>query len=576
MNSHYDVAIVGGGPAGSTCAALLRRYNPRLSVAVLEREHFPREHVGESQLPVVSRILWEMGCWDKVEAAGFPIKIGATYRWGQTDELWDFEFIPTSQFRVEPRPAKFAGLRMQTAFQVDRAVYDKILLDHAASLGAQVFEGTKVQEVRSSDDSVEALVLADGREVTASHYVDASGHTGILRRALKVPVDEPTALQNIAIWDYWQNAEWAVSIGVGGTRVQVMSLGYGWIWFIPLGPSRTSVGLVVPASYYKKSGLKPEELYRQALSEEPLIASLLQNASAEGKLATTKDWSFVAERAAGKNWFLAGESLGFADPILAAGMTLAQNGARECAYTILSLEQGKLDRDWLTQQYEHNQIHHIRQHIRFADFWYTANGRFTDLKEYCSEIASDSGLDLDADRAFQWLGTGGFVNADMALPTISGFSGEATRVLEQHLRRKGARSPIEGNNLFDLNLEGAEKTLTAHYMQGSVQQVFAYKRGNRVLPVFGAYQPILEVLEHERTLHGFVSGLLEKFAKAFGPGDHTPKLSLAFQSLEALAVDGWVNCWLDPDLPGLELDTPAENWFLHRNRDNRKPSEVQK
>ncbi len=91
-----DVAIIGGGPAGSTCGALLKKYAPHLDVAIFEAAKFPRDHVGESLLPVVPRILHEMGAFDKVEAADFPIKVGATYRWGQpTDvDLWYFYFIP--------------------------------------------------------------------------------------------------------------------------------------------------------------------------------------------------------------------------------------------------------------------------------------------------------------------------------------------------------------------------------------------------------------------------------------------------------------------------------------------------
>src|SRR5579862_6041745 len=115
METSYDVAIVGGGPSGSTAGTLLKKYRPDLKVAIFEREVFPRDHVGESQLPIISLILEEMGCWDKVEAAGYPIKIGATYRWGRTKELWDFEFMPAAKFKSEARPAKFVGQRRKTA-----------------------------------------------------------------------------------------------------------------------------------------------------------------------------------------------------------------------------------------------------------------------------------------------------------------------------------------------------------------------------------------------------------------------------------------------------------------------------
>src|SRR5882757_274487 len=114
--SEYDVVIIGGGPAGSTAGTLLKKYNPGLRVAIFEREVFPRDHIGESLLPPISPILEDMGVWDKIEAADFPIKIGATYRWGKRPELWDFEFIPVEHFKDEPRPAKFEGQRRWTAF----------------------------------------------------------------------------------------------------------------------------------------------------------------------------------------------------------------------------------------------------------------------------------------------------------------------------------------------------------------------------------------------------------------------------------------------------------------------------
>ena len=168
---NVDVAIIGGGPAGSTCASFLMKYAPRTKVAVFERERFPRDHVGESQLPVIGNILNEIGVWDKVERAGFPVKIGATYRWGRTDDLWDFEFIPYGQFDLEARPAKFAGQRTLTSFQVDRAIYDKILLDHAAELGARVFEETVVRKVEKDGDRITSLTLGDGTVVKARYYV---------------------------------------------------------------------------------------------------------------------------------------------------------------------------------------------------------------------------------------------------------------------------------------------------------------------------------------------------------------------------------------------------------------------
>lgn len=133
-----DVAVIGAGPGGSTAGGFLRKYHPTLKVALFEREVFPRDHVGESQLSLIGKILHELGVWEKVEAAEFPVKIGATYRWGKTKDLWDFHFLPNGDFQEETRPGKYQGQRQFTAFQVDRARYDKILADHAEELGCEV------------------------------------------------------------------------------------------------------------------------------------------------------------------------------------------------------------------------------------------------------------------------------------------------------------------------------------------------------------------------------------------------------------------------------------------------------
>ena len=562
----YDVAIVGGGPAGSTCGSLLRKYDPSFSVLILEREAFPREHVGESQLPPIGQILDEMGVWDEIERAGFPIKVGATYKWGSTDELWDFELYPAHLFRDEPRPARYTGQRTRTAFQVDRAAYDKILLDHAAKMGCEVREQTKVARVERDGDRILGLVTEGGERIEASTYVDASGGAGVLRRALEIGVTEPSALRNVAFWDYWSDADWAISIGRGGTRVQVMSLGYGWIWFIPVAPDRTSIGLVVPADYYKERGLRPAELYAQALKEEPFIAKLIKNARPDGDVRTTKDWSFVADRMAGENWYLAGESGGFADPILAAGMTLAHAAAREAAYSILAERQGGYDCDWLKTQYEANQRTRVLQHIRFADFWYTANGRFTDLKAYTSEIAKDAGLALTPDEAFQWLGTGGFVNEGTA-SGLAGFPLGAVRDTVELLLDGKAGLHTTRYNRFRLDLEGAVSEPFAMYSGGKVHAAGRLARGERTLPLIGVFGLLAQILDEGDDVQYVVGRMISELMKARRASTPDNAMEIGMSHLESMVRDGWVVGEYDPRLPELDYDLPSLASNIHFNRD---------
>lgn len=552
--AHYDVVIVGGGPSGSTVGTLLKKYAPDLSVAILERENFPRDHIGESLLPPINEILDEMGVWDRVEAANFPIKIGATYRWGRTSELWDLQFLPAEDFIEEPRPAKLMGQRTRTAFQVDRAIYDKILLDRAAELGCEVREGTRVAKVHRQGDEITHLELDGGDRVVAKHYVDASGNAGVLQKALGIPIDAPTTLRNIAIWDYWQNADWAVEIGIGGTRIQVLSLGWGWIWFIPMGPTRTSIGLVVPAEYYKKSGLRPAELYAKALAEEPRIVELTRNATSEGKLESTKDWSFIAHRQYGKNWFLVGECAGFADPILSAGVTMAQVSARQLAYTIAEIERGELDGEWLRQQFEDGQKERILTHVRFGDYWYTANAQFTEMQEFTAQLAKDAGLDLTPQKAWQWISQGGFITHDLRIGT-GGFNIAHALKIGEFLSDLDVKLAIEKNNVLKLNLKGAERKEIAVYHQGRVYKETCYVRGERILPLFSQVLMLVDLLREE-SRYPFLMRRLEALSKT------VPFVAKALpevaETLEAMINDGWIDASYDPRLP-----------LLQRNRESR-------
>ena len=549
-----DVAIVGAGPGGSTCGALLKKYSPHLKVSIFEREAFPRDHVGESLLPIVSNILEEMGVWDEVESCGFPIKIGGTYRWGNTSDLWDFNFLPLGELKPEPRPAKYVGQRRQTAFQVDRSIYDQVLANRAAALGCEIHYQSPVREVQSSGDKITGLKLGDGTEVKAKYYVDASGHTGIIRRNMGVEVEEPSLLRNIAIWDYWTDAEWAVQLGIGGTRIQILSLGYGWIWFIQIGDSRTSVGFVCPADYYKNCGLSPEDLYKKALSEEPRVCELLQNASSEGHIQTTKDWSFISKRMSGDNWFLAGESQGFADPILSAGLTLTHTSAREVAYIILETNRGG-DLKWFQEQYESRNQRRIRQHIKFADYWYTGNGNFNDLRDYVSTIAGEAGLELDGEKAFQWLGTGGFIEEDMEVAGLATLRQDQIHQIGQRFSATPPVSSIHGFNIFLLNLRNAEEVKIARFADGRITTGRALKRENKILPLSGFFSWVIDALHYSPQLDIAIPYLQDLTRQQGIHFDNTFHARIT-ETIEAMIRDGWIKRKRSDAIPAIQHDFP--------------------
>ncbi len=529
-----DVAIIGGGPTGTTVASLLRKYAPDLKILILEKAKFPREHVGESQLPGISVILDEMGVWDKVEAANFPVKLGGSYTWGKDAEAWDFDFYPAEEFTDEERPAKFEGQRKYTAFQVERDRYDEILLRHTEELGTEVREETMVREITTEGDRVTGFVLENGQLITARHYVDGSGDVAVLRKAMGVESKAPTHLRNVAFWDYYDNAKWAVEIGIGGTRVQVRSLSYGWIWFIPLSPSRASVGFICPSAYYKETGLSPKELFLKAVEEQKEISALLSEAksSTGGKVLSTKNWSHLADRLVGENWWICGEAGGFADPILAAGLTLAHGTAREVAYSILEVERAELDAGWVKNRYDTKGRRNIEQHIRFAEYWYAANGNFTDLQEHCQNIAKESGLKLSPSQAWRWLAQGGFTNQSIDSAGFGAFDVGSSKKLVEIFSGKAAKFEIAKYNEFKLNLANAEEITEGVLRGGRILPVKCWKRGETILPYTNTWKRMIDLLNKENDLKTIVETLQ---AGPQGAGIFT-----YLQTLEAMLTDGWI------------------------------------
>jgi flavin-dependent dehydrogenase len=562
----YDVAIIGGGPGGSTTGSFLKKYAPDMKVIILEREKMPREHVGESQLPPILGIVHEMGAWDKVERAGFPIKLGATYTWGQTTDAWAFEFLPLKQVpdRFE-RPGAYEGWRRQVALQVDRAIYDHILLQHAADLGCEVREETKVKTVHRTGDRVDAIELESGERITARYYVDASGNAAVLRRALEVPTEVPTLLKNVAFYDYWTKDAWNNEPDRIITRIHIRSLGYGWIWYIPIGVDRTSIGVVCNAEWYKNCGMTPQELYDKSLANETFVAKKLEGATCRRRLVSTTDWSFVVARTYGENWFLVGEASGFADPILSAGLTLTQTGARELAYAIMELDRGEHDRNWLLERYNELQIRRVRQHMKFAEFWYSANGLFENVRDNCIRIADSSGLSLTREDAFYWLSTGGLGDDVPGQVGIGACDLSAVKQIIHRFTPGEGKWKIDGKNVFKLNLAGADETTVGYLKDGRIHRVPCYVRGERKLPVVGVQGNLIRALEKHSAVDKIIPEVMRAYAKE--PKEHQQIwLNHTVQVLEVMANNYWVNCEFKKGKPALNVHTPLEGQIVYTDK----------
>jgi flavin-dependent dehydrogenase len=330
------VLVIGGGPAGSTAATLLARHG--MAVTLLERDHFPRYHIGESLLPSCIPILELMGAREKVEGIGFQRKHGAFYDWGT--ERWELSF------------AELYGT--EYSWQVRRSDFDHALLEHARSQGVDVQEGVTVRQVnfdgeravsaawQRTDSSAEGVIAFD-------YLIDASGRAGLLATKQHHSRRIHEVFKNVALWGYWKTGE-RLPYGPEGA-IGVSSIPHGWLWEIPLHDGTISVGAVITKDHLREEqarGIEPAQVYHDKIAESEVITDLLKGAELVTDVKAETDYSYVTERWCGPGYLLAGDAACFLDPLLSTGVHLAMYSGLLSAATISAvLEDGVDEQDAL-------------------------------------------------------------------------------------------------------------------------------------------------------------------------------------------------------------------------------------
>ena len=332
MPDGYDALIIGGGPAGSTLAGLLAQRGRR--ALVIERQTFPRFHIGESLLPRSCEVFAKLGLKERVDER-FIRKYGATFICANTDRTNTYLF------------AEALDDAYPYAYQVPRAEFDSLLLDRAVELGAEVkqpyrvtdvlFEGDRAVGVRCEGDEGEL-------ELRAPVVVDSSGRGSLLatrfgsKRRL-------TGLDTTAMFGHYTDVPRGAGDVEGHIRIVVFD--HGWFWFIPFRGNVTSVGVVAKREWMnRRNGQTIGDFFAHTVASVAPVRDSLADATLQGAVQATADFSYDVQQLVGDGWLCVGDACGFIDPLFSTGAHLAIKGADLAAEAIdVALASGDNSRD---------------------------------------------------------------------------------------------------------------------------------------------------------------------------------------------------------------------------------------
>ncbi|HXG48368.1 MAG TPA: NAD(P)/FAD-dependent oxidoreductase [Methylomirabilota bacterium] len=409
-DSNPDVLVIGGGPAGCAAATLLADYGHR--VLLLEREKFPRYHVGESLIPFTYEPLERLGLIPRMKQSAFQKKYSVVFVQPNGKASQPFYFFN-----------RYDRETVAQTWQVLRSEFDQMLLDHARSRGVVVREQTTVTNLLKEGGRVVGVrtqpLHGGATEYRAPITLDCTGKESFAAVREGWRTRDPY-LNKVAVWTYYVGSKRETGLDEGQTTVAMIP-DKGWFWHIPLHEDRVSVGVVAEGKYLTRGGVKdPRSIFHREVEENLWIKDHLSVGRQTGDYYLTSEYSFHSRHCGMEGLLLVGDAFCFLDPVFSSGLMLALKSGTLAADSVHeALRDGDLSPERFTSY-----AAAIRQGVenmrKLVYAFYNPRFSFKDVidryPDAAGEITDCLSGDVNKDFSRLWARIGEFVPLPDALP----------------------------------------------------------------------------------------------------------------------------------------------------------------